>query len=72
MVSSIHISSEFNEYYRYLGVNDCNRFKNTDRQAERDEIFLYTRSGIPKTIDAEAIRWKCSIYDFDLRQSFDL
>ena len=46
--------------------------KKTDRQAEKDEIFLYTGSGIPKNIDAESILWKCSVYDFKLRKSSDL
>ena len=58
--------------HRYLRVDDCNQIKKTDRQAEKDELFLYTGSGIPKNIDAETILWKCSVYDFKLRQSSDL
>ena len=60
---------QFYQIHRYLRVDDCNQIKKTDREAERDEIFLYTGSGIPKNIDAETILWKCSVYDFEHRQS---
>jgi len=60
---------EFKVNRRYLRVDDCNQIKKTDREAEKDEIFLYTGSGIPKNIDAETILWKCSVYDFEHRQS---
>ena len=60
---------EFKVNRRYLRVDDCNQIKKTDREAEKDEIFLYTGSGIPKNIDAETILWKYSVYDFEHRQS---
>ena len=55
--------------FRYLRLNECNQIKKTDRVAESDEIFLFTGRCLPKNIDAETILGKCSVYDFDLRQS---
>ena len=37
-----------------------------------NEVFFYTGCGIPKNIEVETILWKCSVYDFALRKSFQL
>ena len=48
-------------------MSDCNQFRKTDREAEKDEVFLYSGNNIPKNIDAETIIWKCQVFDFSHR-----
>ena len=43
------------------------RKRKSSIQAEKDEIFLYTGNAIPRNIDAEAIIWKCFVYNFKYR-----
>ena len=63
------VSFNFYADFRYLRLNECNQIKWTCRVAESDEIFRFTEGYLPMNIDAETILGKCSIYDFDLRQS---
>ena len=51
----------------YLRLEDCSQIRKSSRVAERDEIFLYTGKAIPRNIDAEAIIWKCFVYNFKYR-----
>ena len=53
----------------YLRPKDCLQIRKSSRVAKFDEIFLYTGKALPRNIDAEAIIWKCFVYNFKHRGS---
>ena len=51
----------------YLRLEDCLQVRKSFRDAAPDEVFLYSERDIPRNIDAEAIIWKCFVYNFKHR-----